>query len=258
MILLCEEDDASWRVLGETANHGSLWSAWFGGPVEDRPADIGRFVAEEGESRRVMDSPAPRPPRHLERPATSAVPPTPSALPPLVFSPQEMPPSEERGEDERARARAHEGGISLDGFLGVDGRLASGVHGTVAFSVGEAKIGVAAAYASDETPARFVRAGVVTALGAPWDSRVLGASLEVGGSFAQPVVSSWYPGETRPEVHFGSWGSASPYAQWTIVVQMPAPPVHPWIGTSALFVVDPNGGSTQTLSLVGGMSWNAW
>jgi hypothetical protein len=127
-----------------------------------------------------------------------------------------------------------------------------------AFSVGEAKIGVAAAYASDDTTARFARVGVVTALGAPWDSRIVGSSLEVGGSLAQYGVASWYGAATRPIVRYGAWGSASPYAEWTIAVQMPAPPVHPWIGTSALLVIDPRGGATQTLSLVGGMSWNAW
>lgn len=256
LILLCEEDEASWRVRGETANHASLWGASFGGPVEDRPAEIGRFVAQE-EGRRLVDLPARRPPSHPETPAPLLVAPTPSAVPPLLFSPQELPPAEER-EDERERARAGEGGISLDGFLGCCTHLASGVHAMAVVSVGEAKIGVAAAYASNDTPARFVRTGVVTALGAPWDSRVFGASLEVGGSLAQPGISTWYAGSPRQDVHFDAWGSASPYAQWTIAVQMPAPPVHPWIGTSALLVLDPKGGATQTLSLVGGMSWNAW
>ena len=250
-------------MRGETADHAPLWSASFDGGVDDRPVRIGRFAAHEGGSGPAVGAPTPRPGRAAAAGSVASPSPAQSASPPLEFSPQEVPPTEEQRqeEDERdeepnvgPRSRSHDGGLSVDAFIGSNGQPVRGAHAVVAFSVGAAKVGVGAAYASDDSLARFVRTGVVAALGAPWDSHVFGSSLEVGASVGQTqVLTPWH----TTQVQYGSWG-ASPYAQWTMIVQIPVRPVRPWIGTSALFVLDQFGRANQTLSLVGGISWNAW
>jgi hypothetical protein len=253
LTLFCEEDESSWRVSGEAADHTLLFSASFDGGADDRPARIGQFVAHQAESLPATDARPPRFPRGSATPARSPAAPAEGAPPPpLAFSPQEVPPTEDEKErDPDAPPRPHEGGLSVDASLGSDGNMVTGVHAVAAFALGDAKVGVAVAYAKQDASARFVRAGFVTALGAPWDLHVVGCSLEVGASVGQTLD------QTFPVLHYGAWG-ASPYAQWTMVIEIPVQPFRPWVGTSALFVLDQFGSANQTLSLVGGIAWSAW
>jgi hypothetical protein len=246
LILFCEDAQDSWRVSVERADHQPLWSTSFDGETGDRLAAIGRFVAHEGEH-------SPRLTRVAEEPASFAV-------TPLAFSPQELPPPTTELEEP---PRAHEGGLSLDVSYGVINLQAHvrAIHGVVAFSHGAAKLGLALGYAETAQSSvavpnvRQVQAGAVVALGAPWDTHFVGCALEVGAAIWQSQGQDISP--SLPPPQYGPW-AASPYAQWTMVFQVPVEPVRPWFGTSALFEFNEFGTATQTFSVVGGVAWNAW
>ena len=273
LVLFCEERDDGWRVSGEGAAHAPLWGTSFDGEIDERPAKIGWFVAHDGEWPPL----APRLAAAPHKSAVAVVVPVRSSAAPLSFSPQELPPTESENQVEAAEApqaaepekekekaskpegggaEDRRGGLSLDAFVGLANFKGDvrGAHAVAVAPYGAARVGLAATYAtqsgSDES--RFTgwlgRAGGVVALGAPWDSHVAGCALEGGVAFGQAAGVG--PAPVSPYV--------SPYVQWTGVLQIPVRPIKPWVGVSTTFVLNQLGDAVQTLTLVGGVAWNAW